>query len=179
MITRLSRLLRSSFTEPERQEVTLREELEVLQCYLDIARVRFGDRLTVQLDIHPNALDAVVPRLLLQPIVENALRHGIETSPTPGQIQIIARTLPETLVLEVRDNGVGIAIPSLREGTGLRNTRERLRHRFGSEHRLEIEPLDSGGTVVRLVMPLTLTAPPASNPRDTLRLVRGATAGVR
>jgi two-component system LytT family sensor kinase len=95
MITRLSRLLRSSFVDLEVQEVTLRQELELLQCYLDIARVRFRERLTIDFDIHPNALDAFVPRFLLQPLAENALQHGIEPAEAGGRLELRVRVHQE------------------------------------------------------------------------------------
>ena len=153
MITRLSRLLRSSFVDPEVQEVTLRQELELLQCYLDIARVRFHERLTIDLDIHPNALDAFVPRFLLQPLAENALQHGIEPAEAGGRLELRVRVQQETLTLELHDDGVGLATGALRQGTGLRNTRQRLTHLYGDAGCLEITSRPAGGTIVRVALP--------------------------
>ena len=153
MITRLSRLLRSSFVDPEVQEVTLRQELELLQNYLDIARVRFRERLTIDFDIHPNALDAFVPRFLLQPLAENALHHGIEPAETGGRLEIRVRAHQHTMTLELLDDGVGLAASGVRNGTGLRNTRERLTHLYGDAGQLEIMSRSTGGTLVRVMLP--------------------------
>jgi LytS/YehU family sensor histidine kinase len=153
MITRLSRLLRSSFVDPEVQEVTLRQELELLQCYLDIARVRFRERLTIDFDIHPNALDAFVPRFLLQPLAENALHHGIEPAESGGRLEIRVRAHADIMTVELHDDGVGLPTGVVRSGTGLRNTRQRLSHLYGTEARLEITGRQGGGTVVRVTLP--------------------------
>ena len=153
MITRLSRLLRSSFVDPEVQEVTLRQELELLQCYLDIARVRFRERLTIDFDIHPNALDAFVPRFLLQPLAENALQHGIEPVEAGGRVELLVRAHQEIMTLELHDDGVGLAAGAVRHGTGLRNTRERLAHLYGDAAHLEIVSRPAGGTTVRVTLP--------------------------
>ena len=153
MITRLSRLLRSSFVDPEVQEVTLRQELELLQNYLDIARVRFRERLTIDLDVHPNALDAFVPRFLLQPLAENALHHGIEPMESGGRLEIRVRVHQDTMTLELEDDGVGLSPNGKRTGTGLRNTRERLTHLYGDAAHLEIMRRQTGGTTVRVTLP--------------------------
>jgi sensor histidine kinase YesM len=148
-------LLRSSFVDPEVQEVTLRQELELLQNYLDIARVRFRERLTIDFDIHPNALDAFVPRFLLQPLAENALHHGIEPAESGGRLEIRVRAHQDTMTLELLDDGIGLPPGGLRNGggTGLRNTRQRLSHLYGERASLEIAPRESGGTVVRVTLP--------------------------
>ena len=153
MITRLSRLLRSSFVDPEVQEVTLRQELELLQNYLDIARVRFRERLTIDLDVHPNALDAFVPRFVLQPLAENALHHGIEPMESGGRLEIRVRVHQDTMTLELEDDGVGLSSSGKRTGTGLRNTRERLTHLYGDAGHLEIMSRPTGGTTVRVTLP--------------------------
>ena len=153
MITRLSRLLRSSFVDPEVQEVTLRQELELLQCYLDIARVRFRERLTIDFDIHPNALDAFVPRFLLQPLAENALQHGIEPAESGGRLEIRVRVHSDVMTVELHDDGIGLPQGVLRNGTGLRNTRQRLSHLYGTLAGLEITGRQGGGTVVRVTLP--------------------------
>lgn len=153
MITRLSRLLRSSFVDPEVQEVTLRQELELLQCYLDIARVRFHERLTIDFDIHPNALDAFVPRFLLQPLTENALQHGIEPAESGGRLELRVRAHQDIMTVELHDDGVGLPTGALRHGTGLRNTRQRLAHLYGDRANLEITAGQHGGTMVRVTLP--------------------------
>jgi hypothetical protein len=153
MITRLGMLLRSSFAPRDAQEVELREELELLQCYLDIMRQRFHDRLTIEMDIHPNALDALVPHFLLQPLVENALRHGIERREEGGVLQIMAHPHLDTLDIEVRDNGPGLPAYHVREGTGVRNTRDRLVHLYGSAQRFSLEPRPGGGVIAAVTIP--------------------------
>jgi len=153
MITRLSRLLRSSFVDPEVQEVTLRQELELLQCYLDIARVRFRERLTIDFDIHPNALDAFVPRFLLQPLAENALQHGLEPAEAGGRLEIRVRAHLDTMTVELHDDGIGLPAGALRNGTGLRNTRQRLAHLYGTRAALEVTSRPAGGTTVRVTLP--------------------------
>ena len=165
MITRLSRLLRSSFVDPEVQEVTLRQELELLQNYLDIARVRLRERLTIDFDIHPNALDAFVPRFLLQPLAENALHHGIEPVEAGGRLEIRVRVHQDTMTLELLDDGVGLSPSPKRIGTGLRNTRERLAHLYGDAACLEIESRPTGGTSVRVTLPFRREPDPLA-PRD-------------
>jgi LytS/YehU family sensor histidine kinase len=166
MITRLSRLLRSSFVDPEVQEVTLRQELELLQCYLDIARVRFRERLTIDLDVHPNALDAFVPRFLLQPLAENALQHGIEPAEAGGRLELRVRVLQDVMTVELHDDGVGLATNGIGHGTGLRNTRERLAHLYGDAGRLEIMRRPDRGTVVRVTLPFRREPDPLV-PADT------------
>lgn len=170
MITRLSRLLRSSFVDPEVQEVTLRQELELLQCYLDIARVRFRERLTIDFDVHPNALDAFVPRFLLQPLAENALQHGLEPAEAGGRLEIRVRAHLDTMTVELHDDGIGLPTGTLKNGTGLRNTRQRLAHLYGSRARLEIMGRETGGTTVRVTIPFRREpdplAPDTSTPSD-------------
>jgi LytS/YehU family sensor histidine kinase len=133
--------------------VTLRQELELLQNYLDIARVRFRERLTIDFDIHPNALDAFVPRFFLQPLAENALHHGIEPAEAGGRLEIRVRAHQDTMNVELNDDGVGLPPAGVRIGTGLRNTRERLAHLYGDAARLEIAERAAGGTTVRVTLP--------------------------
>ena len=135
------------------QEVTLRQELELLQNYLDIARVRFRERLTIDLDIHPNALDAFVPRFLLQPLAENALHHGIEPAEAGGRLEIRVRVHQDTMTVELHDDGVGLSAQRAAHGTGLRNTRQRLAHLYGDAASLEITSRPTGGTIVRVTLP--------------------------
>src|ERR1044072_1276244 len=109
MLARLGDFLRLTLENPGAQTVALQEELEFLRCYLEIERVRFHDRLTIPLDIEPETLDAMVPNLILQPIAENAIRHGIISRISPGRIEIRARRSDDTLRLQVKDNGPGLA----------------------------------------------------------------------
>jgi LytS/YehU family sensor histidine kinase len=149
------------------QEVSLRKELSFLQHYLDIQHTRFQDRLTFVQDVAPDTLDAMVPSLILQPLVENAVRHGIEPRSTPGQIVIHAHRDNGRLLLEVRDNGPG-AQPSRTTGCagiGLSNTRARLEQLYGAGHRFLFENLPEGGVRVRMELPfrpaVTTTPVPA------------------
>src|SRR5262249_12543584 len=124
MIDRLSDLLRSALEGSDTQEGELQDELEFLKRYLEIEQPRLGDRLTVKMDIEPDTLRARVPNLILQPLVENAIRHGIEPRARPGRIELRAQRKDATLALEVRDNGIGIKEGELfDEGVGLSNTR--------------------------------------------------------
>lgn len=154
MITRLSDLLRAALDSAETQEVSLRKELDLLQLYLGIEQIRFGERLTVKLDIAPEALEAQVPNLILQPLVENAIRHGIEPRSRPGHIELHAHRRDDALLLEVCDNGSGLntAKPT-REGVGLSNTRARLRELYGQAHRFELGGRPEGGLRVEMSIP--------------------------
>jgi sensor histidine kinase YesM len=156
MLTRLSDLLRLAL-ENAHQVVTLEEDLAFLQPYLEIEQVRFRDRLQVVTDVPPETLDAEVPSLLLQPLVENAVRHGIAQRTAPGMIEIRAFTADGRLVLEVRDSGPGFpadhAAVGERTGVGLANTRARLEQLYGADYRLETVNAPGGGAIVRVVIP--------------------------
>ena len=150
MITRLSDLLRMTFARSGGALVPLHEELEFLQKYLEIEQTRFQDRLTVGYDIDPDTLDAAVPRLILQPLVENAIKHGVAPRSGPGTIRIAARRDGDVLRLEVRDNGVGLGggvRAKLRTGIGLSNTRARLECFYGNAQRLAFSDAGHGLTV--------------------------------
>jgi two-component system, LytTR family, sensor kinase len=153
MIIRLSQLLRESLKASAAPAVTLRHELEVVEAYLDLQKMRHGDRLRVRLEIEPRTLDALVPPLLLQPLVENALRHGLAPRAAPGMIVIGATAENGFLRLTISDDGVGLH-ERAKEGIGLANTRERLREAYGTEQQLTIVPRDGGGTVAAIVLPL-------------------------
>jgi len=155
MISRLSDLLRLTFDRSGASRVPLQEELEFLEKYLEIEQTRFQDRLTVRYEIDPDTLDAEVPRLILQPLVENAIQHGIAPRSGPGFVQIASRRESDHLCLEVRDDGVGLnagARAQLRSGIGPANTRDRLDCLYGDGHRLEFQ--DGGpGLTVRIEIP--------------------------
>jgi two-component system LytT family sensor kinase len=155
MTARLGDFLRITLENVNTQEVTLGREVEFLKCYLDIERIRFGRRLTTSLDIPPDTLDAKVPNLVLQPIVENAIRHGIASRSAPGRIDISAGRVNGTLRVQVRDNGPGLsaAAGSVREGVGLANTRARLAQLYGDGDRLRLSNAPEGGLVVTLEIP--------------------------
>jgi two-component system, LytTR family, sensor kinase len=160
MIDRLGRLLRHSLDTAAAHEVSLREELAALEPYLDIERTRFEDRLTVERRIDPAVLDAAVPHFLLQPIVENAVTHGIAPRSLPGIIEIAAWREGEDLVIRVQDDGVGVrpGLGSAHWGVGLRNTRDRLRHLYGARYRLELLPAGDGGATTRVRIPFRASA---------------------
>ena len=150
----LSDLLRCVLEDVEAQEVPLRRELEYLEIYLAIEQVRFQDRLRVEISAEPSALDAAVPHMGLQPIVENAVRHGIGRSSKAGRIEISAAQVNGNLELRVKDDGPGLsATDSPARGIGLANTRERLRQLYGDGASLAVENGDQGGAVVTMILP--------------------------
>jgi two-component system LytT family sensor kinase len=156
MLSRLSDLLRIALDQPGAQEITLKEELEFLQKYLEIEQTRFGDRLSVSFDIDPITLDARVPNLLLQPLVENSVRHAVAVRIEPGFIAVKARREDGRLQLAVQDNGPGLpkgrlATPG--KGVGLANTRSRLEHLYGSDQRLAFSEPAGGGLIVSVAIP--------------------------
>jgi sensor histidine kinase YesM len=155
MIARLSELLRLTLDNVGQQEVSLRQELEALERYLEIEQIRFQDRLTVRLAVAPETLDARVPNLVLQPIVENAIRHGIAPRSSAGNIEIRAERRDGMIELQVIDDGPGLqpGNEEFKEGVGLANTRARLRQLYGSDHRIEIKDADEGGLAVKLSIP--------------------------
>lgn len=155
MLSRLSDLLRLTFDRSGAPRVTLQEELEFLQKYLEIEQTRFQDRLSVRFDIDPDTFDAEVPRLILQPLVENAIKHGVSLRAGPGLVQIAAHRRDDMLWLEVRDNGVGLSASArarLDAGVGLSNTRDRLTCLYGDACRLEFAD-GTDGLAVRVALP--------------------------
>lgn len=160
MIVRLSDLLRRSIDRAETQEVPLREEIDFLRSYLDIEQTRFGDRLTVNIEVEPGTEDLMVPFLVLQPLVENAIRHGIEPREEPGHIEIRARRAGHQLELLVKDNGDGLPAEPAREGIGLTNTRSRLMHLYDEEADFELNNMPGGGLEVRIRIPARATTEP-------------------
>ena len=156
MISNLSELLRSTLGEGQAQEVSLRDELGVLGRYLDIEKVRFGDRLVVEEQIEPGVLDALVPSLLLQPLAENAVRHGIEPRRNVGRLRVEAFREGEGLVLRVIDNGRGLpeAGTTVQEGVGLGTTRARLHELYGPAASLTLRAREGEGLVAEIRMPL-------------------------
>lgn len=156
MISDLSDLLRMSFENLEVQEIPLKQELEFLEKYLEIELTRFHDRLQVEMQIEPETLDASVPNMILQPLVENAIKHGIAPRATGGQIDIGAVKQNGHLSLTVRDNGVGVPNvegQELIEGVGLSNTRRRLKHLYGDQHSFTLNNGGDSGLSVSLVIP--------------------------
>jgi hypothetical protein len=160
MLARLGDLLRTTLDREMPSEVALSEEIHYLGRFVDIELVRFGDRLRVTWDIEADARNALVPPLILQPLVENALRHGIARRPGPAQLRISARRVGLHLELAVRDTGEGL-VPdgrSPREGIGLSNTRARLAELYGPEAAsLEVADAPGGGVRARLLLPFHTT----------------------
>ena len=161
MLADLSDLLRVSLESTSRQEVSLQQELDSLEPYLRIEQARFPDRLTVQMRIDPAVLDAQVPNLILQPLVENAIRHGIAARAGGGQVVVLAYRDRGRLRLEVRDDGCGLPLEDSgrpHEGAGLANTRARLRQIYGGAQSFSLDPAPGGGAVASLEIPF-LPAP--------------------
>lgn len=162
MVGQLSELLRASLERDGRHEIPLREELALLTPYLDIERTRFSDRLQVDVEVAVDIQDALVPPLLLQPLVENAIRHGIAPRRGPGQVLVRVERSGERLSLEVRDDGVGppsTDTDGLREGIGLGSTRARLERLYGSGHTLTWGAQAPRGFVVSLSLPYRTARP--------------------
>lgn len=159
VLAQLGDLLRLSLQSGEAGEVTLAREVEFLERYVEIQRVRFADRLTVHLDIAPDARRALLPTFLLQPLVENAIRHGIEPRAVAGTVIVRAARAGDRLRLEVTDDGVGIGPDGSNgratngHGVGLSNTRQRLGQMYGPDHEMLVEPARGGGTTVRITIP--------------------------
>jgi sensor histidine kinase YesM len=156
MLVCLSELLRMALDSAGAQEVTLKQEMEFAQRYLEIEQTRFQDRLSVKIDVDPAALDARVPSLLLQPLVENAVRHGISRRAGTGLLEIRVEREEDMLRLQVRDNGPGLqtdANGEMVKGVGLSNTRARLDQLYGSAHSFEIGNLEDGGVLVTVTIP--------------------------
>ena len=151
-VTGLSELLRHVVDGAPLQEIRLADELAFLDRYLAIEGVRFGDRLRVHKDIAADAESALVPNLVLQPIVENAIRHGISERRDAGRIEISARRENGSLVMRVADDGVGIRSAHA-EGVGLSNTRARLQQLYSGAHALTLEPAPGRGTIVTVTIP--------------------------
>jgi two-component system, LytTR family, sensor kinase len=160
MVLRLSDLLRMTLDSGTNGAVPLQRELEHLDLYLDLQEMRFGPRLTVVRDFDPGTLGAKVPGLLLQPLVENALTHGIGPRAGPGRLELTSRREGETLVLRVRDDGVGLPPEAeRRERTGVGTTRARLAAMFGSAQAFTLRPAPGGGTLAEVRIPFTPTPP--------------------
>src|SRR5256886_6553255 len=151
MLTDLSDLLRLSLRSTASHEVPLRDELDFLARYLEIMRVRFGDRLVIRVDVSGDVLNAMVPSLVLQPIVENAIRHGMADRPDVGHVAVSGRRNGDSLRLEVADDGPGLHPSPPGNGIGLANTRERVARLYGGRGTLEM--VQERGLIVRLSMP--------------------------
>jgi len=153
MMASLCELLRSTLTESHAQEVPLQQELKFLGLYLNVMKLRFEDRLEVSMSIEPGAEHAMVPQLLLQPLLENAIRYGVDPESAKVRVALNARRAGELLEIQVRDHGPGAGAWPLREGVGLRNTSSRLAQLYGSAHRFGFNNCADGGFAVHLALP--------------------------
>lgn len=153
MISRLSDFLRLTLEERHAPQVPLARELEFLACYLGIQQVRFQDRLSTRLDVADDTLGAAVPNLILQPLVENALRHGLQDKPGAGSLSVSCRREGDQLQLRVDDDGLGLPPTGAPEGIGLGNTRSRLHMLFGDAAQFELTPIPGGGTRAEVRLP--------------------------
>ena len=165
MVGRLRELLRRALAQVDTQCVPLRDEIELLRLYLEIEQTRFGERLAVEWEVEPGMLDAEVPHLVLQPLVENAIKHAIAPRSTRGRMRIVARAEDELLHLEVHDDGPGLrpdSRPGATGGIGLANTRARLQQLYGGGHRFELHSSEAGGVVAAVSIPLRMLSASAA-----------------
>ena len=155
LIARLSSLLRMSLDNTRVQEVTVRQEMDFLERYIEIQKARFSDRLSVDVTIEPDAMMALIPNLLLQPLVENAILHGVAPKSGPGRVEVRGHVAAGQLHLEVRDDGPGLGDGSQRakEGVGLTNTRERLAKIYGAHGQLSLRSEPGHGVAVQIIIP--------------------------
>ena len=176
MVARLGELLRTTLENAGTQEVPLGQELDFIRPYLEIEQARFGSRLIVQMDIEPETLDALVPNLVLQPLVENAILHGVAPFSEVGRIEIRARREEDELRLEVADNGPGLSPEQqkdFRPGVGVANTRARLQQLYGADHNFTMANGTKGGFTVTMILPFRehnedVTREAASDPHEAL-----------
>ncbi len=156
VIAQLSDLLRFSLKTDRAAEITLKEELDFVRKYLQIQQTLLQERLEIKWDISPETLDAMVPNMFLQPLVENSIRHGIAPKENGGSIEINSWRLSKTLEIRVRDNGLGVSTNGSEtsgEGIGLTNTRARLRHLYGEAHEFELSEPSGGGVMITMTIP--------------------------
>ena len=171
MLAAISDFLRTVLHSSSEPEVTVEQEIALLQNYVDIQRVRFGEKLKVIFDVDDSLMSAVVPSLLLQPLVENSIRHGIGPRASGGTITVCVRAEGDNLHIDVVDDGVGPSARRSREkprgtGLGLANTATRLNHLYGETHRFETGAREGGGFAVKVQIPVNFSD-------------RSATRGVR
>jgi hypothetical protein len=158
MLAHLNAILKSALKRATPEKVPLAQELQLVENYLAIEQVRFADRLRIEITVGPAALEGLVPCFLLQPIVENAIRHGIAHCETEGFVEASARLDGSTLHLRVRNSGSALPVnPANGHGIGLRNTRERLSHFYGTGYAMKAEPLSTGGFEVAIDIPYERT----------------------
>jgi two-component system LytT family sensor kinase len=174
VVTRLGDLLRLTLSRATTAQVSFRRELEILTLYLEIERTRFHDRLEIEYDVQPATLGALVPDLVLQPLVENAIRHGVSPNPGVGRIQVRSRREGDWLVVEIRDNGAGLPSERITHGIGLTTTHARLERLYGNRQELTLANLPDGGCVARVRIPFELTSDDRSDGAPTSPFASGA-----
>jgi signal transduction histidine kinase len=152
-IVSVSELLRFSLESHRTQEVTLKEEIDFLEKYIEIQQMLMRDRLRVRLNVEPETLDASVPNMLLQPLVENAIKHGLSPRAEGGNIEVYARRLDGKLYVEITDDGLGMQEEQNGHGVGLVNTRERLKHLYGHAHSFNLSSFPGRGVTIRISLP--------------------------
>jgi LytS/YehU family sensor histidine kinase len=170
MLAAISDFLRMVLHSSKEPTVTVEHELSLIRHYIDIQRARFGDKLNVTFDVDESLSSAMVPSLLLQPLVENAIRHGISPRARGGVIVISIRSDDRNLLIAIEDNGVGPSAKRKRDrekgtGLGLANTATRLNHLYGEKHIFETGPGPEGGFRVHIELPLETMPRPAQRPR--------------
>lgn len=160
MLTKLSKFLRYSLDHSPLDRVTLAHELDSARLYLDIEKVRFVERLKLEFAVSPEAEMALVPTMILQPIIENSIKHSISKSETGGTIRIAAQRLQDRLRLEVVDDGPGLSdqtvnrdVLTLSKGVGVSNIENRLKETYGSSHKLQFSNVETGGLRVTVEIP--------------------------
>jgi two-component system LytT family sensor kinase len=159
MVTKLSNFLRYSLDNDPMQKITLEQELTALNLYLDIEKVRFEERLTLEVSIEERANDALIPSLLLQPLIENAIKYGIARAEGGGHLSISAKVFAGDLLIELSDDGPGCElidghVPGS-NGVGLSNTRERLANLYGAEHSIKLSKTEPHGLTIGIRIPYT------------------------
>jgi signal transduction histidine kinase len=179
VVTRLGDLLRLTLSRATTAQVSFRRELEILTLYLEIERTRFQDRLEIDYDVQPATLSALVPDLILQPLVENAIRHGVSPNAGTGRITVRSRREGEWLVVEIRDNGAGLAPGQTpRDGIGLSTTRARIERLYGDAQEMTLATLPDGGCVARIRIPYQPTSDNGHDGVAEIPLVATTAAGV-
>jgi two-component system LytT family sensor kinase len=163
MIARLGELLRRTLDRGTAAELPLSQELDLLAPYLEIQRIRFGDRISIELEVNDGAGDGLIPTLMLQPLVENAVEHGVKRIRDAARVRLSAERAGDRLRLEIEDNGPGPAGGG-GEGVGLANTRARLAGLYADAARFEFKAVETGGTVVTIELPFK-SSPAAPLPR--------------
>ncbi len=160
-LAKLSDLLRDLLRHRDRVMISLRDEVRYCETYLDLSRLRYGERLSTRITADESLFDAAVPLFLLQPLLENALAHGVGAADRPAAIDVVVERGGDRLIIEVMDDGVGYSAEDVRpNGSGISNVRKRLEAAFGSDQHLAITRRQPTGTIVHLDMPLTAAPPP-------------------